>query len=233
MKHQTIKFKSGGVDINAEIFSPTVVGKQPWVIIAYGTGGMMKPFGPMYINFAEDLAKAGFFALLPNYLARTNTRHSLEMFNLLPTYRSAWVSTLGDAISNASTLSQVDGSRLALCGFSLGGNLMIHVAQTHRTNAFLDYFAPTVSRVDPASAVTEAMASNLPPTLVHHGDKDDIVPFSDSQLLEKWLSNAKTECKLIRYEKQGHPNPNDSSSWSVKSQNDSLLATTAFLKAHV
>jgi dienelactone hydrolase len=233
MNQQKIQYKSGGIDIDAELFSPAAAkGKQPLVVIAYGTGGMVQPFGPMYLRFAEGLARAGFFTLLPDYLARTKTPHNLEMLSLLPACGAAWASALGDAVDNAVTHDQVDDSRVALCGFSLGGNLMMHVAQTQRTNAFVDYFAPTVT-IDPTSVVTEAMASNLPTTLIHHGDKDKIVPLSDSEQLKKWLTNAKIECKLIPYEKQGHPSLNDSSSWSVKSQDASLLATIAFLQARL
>jgi len=160
MSQETIKFKSGGADITAELFSPPVVGKHPLVIMAYGTGGMMAPFGPMYISFADGLAKAGVFCLLPDYLAKTKTPHDLEMWNSLSTCRTAWVSALCDAVTNVMTLSQVDVSRVALGGFSLGGNLMIHAAQTNRAKAFVDFFAPIVSKLDPGSQIAAPMASS-------------------------------------------------------------------------
>ena len=233
MSRQTIHFKSGGVDITAELFSSPLAGKLPLVIMAYGTGGMMPPFGPMYINFAEGLVKGGYCCLLPDYLARTKTPHDLEMLEFLPTHRSAWVSALGDAVTSAKTLGQVDMSRVALCGFSLGGNLMIHVAQTNRVKAIVDFFAPIVSQIDSGGVVTEAMVSHFPPTLIHHGVLDSTVPISNSLVLEKWLTTAGVDNKLISYEKQGHPSVLDSSSWGLESQNSSLAETTKFLQTYL
>src|SRR5437867_11844272 len=233
MSQETIKFKSGGADITAELFSPPVVGKHPLVIMAYGTGGMMAPFGPMYISFPCGLAKACVFCLLPDYLAITKTPHDLEMWNSLSTCRTAWVSALCDAVTNVMTLSQVDVSRVALGGFSLGGNLMIHAAQTNRAKAFVDFFAPIVSKLDPGSQIAAPMASSLPPTLIHHGKQDSIVPFGDSVLLEGWLKTATIDNKLISYETQGHPSSSDYSSWSPKSQNDSLVSTVKFLQTYL
>lgn len=234
MSHETIKFKSGGVDITAELFSPPVEGRQPVIIIAYGTGGMMPPFGTMYTSFAEGLAKAGFFVVLPDYIARTKTRHDLqEMLEQLPMNRASWVSALYDTVIYTKTLSQVDASRVALCGFSLGGNLMIHVAQKYKAIAFVDFFAPTIRDIDPDGIVKEAMARNLPPTLIHHGKNDEIVRIANSEQLDQWLRNAKILSKLITYEGQGHPSVEDSSNWSVKSQNDSLAETIRFLDTHL
>jgi hypothetical protein len=71
MSRKTIHFKSAGVDITAELFSPDIAGKHPLVVMAYGTGGMMQPFDSMYIAFAEALAKARLFFPTPR-LSRQN-----------------------------------------------------------------------------------------------------------------------------------------------------------------
>jgi acetyl esterase/lipase len=92
------------------------------------------------------------------------------------------------------------------------------------------FFAPIVSKLDPGSVIATAVVTNLPPTFIHHGDNDGTVPFSDSVLLEGWLKTASIDNKLIRYEKQGHPSLSDSSSWSAKSQNDSLVSTVKLLQ---
>jgi dienelactone hydrolase len=233
MNRQTIKVKSGGVEVPTELFSPSSSARCPLVVMAYGTGGMMAPFGSMYTEFADGLAQAGFHCLVPDYLAKTQTLHDLEMLRLLPTCRTLWVSALCDATAFVTALGQVDASRVASCGFSLGGNLMIHAAQTIRARAFVDFFAPIASNIDTGSVVTPSMVSGFSPTLIHHGDQDAIVPFGDSRLFEGWLAAGGIDNKLITYHGQGHPSVHDISSWSAQSQHDSLSATVQFLRARL
>ncbi len=233
MTLKTLTWKSGGVDMKADLYAPPVGMPKgyPLVVLAYGTGGMMAPFGDMYHNFAEGLSMAGFGCLLPDYLARTTTPHTLEMFGLLASCGTAWVAALHDSIAMGVALAEVDAHRVAVGGFSLGSNLMIHAVQTSPAKAFVDFFAPTVSHLVPASVVTPAMAAKMPPTLIHHGEQDGTVPIGDSVLLLGWLKSAGVSCEMISYSKQGHPSVTDASSWNTKSQTHGLDTTVGFLKS--
>lgn len=95
------------------------------------------------------------------------------------------------------TLGEVDSRRLAVGGFSLGGNLVLRAARSATARAFVDFFAPMVSGLDAHSVVTPVMAAALPPTLIHHGKPDAVVPIGDSLALKSWLQSAGVVCEMI------------------------------------
>ena len=209
-------FRSGGTGVPVSVSPPAKAGTHPAVIVAYGTRGLNNPFGTAILNFARDLANAGYVALIPHYLERTGTpaakdeRGDFAVMDAFEGYRDAWIETLGDCLSYASNRADVVSSRIGVVGFSMGGHLMLRLAKAdHKAdvNAVVTFFAPITQPQPPFNGIGDGVAK-LPPIQIHHGEKDSIVDPRQSHEFTKVLKSAgKVEGRdyeLYSYPGQGH-----------------------------
>jgi acetyl esterase/lipase len=115
---------------------------------------------------------------------------------------------------------------------SLEGNLG-HNDQSSQVQAVVDWFGPTdlvqmggshnrpnapearllggpvqerLAEAKSANPITYVDSSD-PPFLIMHGDKDPVVPYSQSELLDAALREAKVEVELVRVAGAGHGGP--------------------------
>ena len=208
------KFVSGGADVPVSVFPPAEGGMHPPVLLAYGTRGLNNPFGTAILNFARDLANAGYVTLVPDYFERTGTPAAEDgsgdraVMDAFVRYRDVWIATLGDCLSYAADRDDVAADRIGVVGFSMGGHLVLRLAEAGhevKVNAAVDFFAPI--SLFPFRGLGDGIAS-LPPIQIHHGKDDHTVYPSQSYELRDLLESAgKVEDKdyeLYLYPDQGH-----------------------------
>ena len=226
-------FPSGAKPISVEVSTPTSPGKHPAILVVYGTDGLNDDhgFGTAIRNFAASLADKGFVALIPDYFESTGTAPGVDtVWPALNGSQDTWVETLADAASFADGRADVKTGKLGIVGFSLGGNLALRLAKLPTANpkalAVVDFFGP----ISEANGIG-AGVDKLPFVQIHHGDKDPVVPPSQSEELMTLLDDAHkvkdVDYFFYLYPHEGHGfhDPKD-----IK---DSTDRTVAFLQKHL
>lgn len=196
-------FDSGGKTVAVEVFTPTTPGKHPAIVIVYGSEGMNHPFGGDIRTFAGALAAQGYVALIPDYFARTGTRAGNETaLEAFPQHRDTWVQTIGDALTYAAGRADVEKDRIGLLGFSLGGHLALRAAKRDtgvKVDAVVVFFAP-ISQLGGLGGDLD----RLPPTQIHHGLSDNLVPSEQSRELDARLKKQGKSPEIFFYPGEGH-----------------------------
>ncbi len=85
-----------------------------------------------------------------------------------------------------------------------------------------DRSAPVMAQVSPMTHID----ADDTPVITFHGDKDDIVPIDQAQILHAALVKAGVPEKLVVMQGQGH-------GWGGEKMNDSIRQTLAFFKEHM
>lgn len=212
----------GDVTLTLKAFVPDTArfpGPHPAVVFFFGGGwrqGSMTQFEP----FAEHYAGLGMVAFTVDY--RVASRHGVTPIECIADARSAmrWVR------AHAAEYN-VDPSRIAASGGSAGGHL---AATTALISAFdestedsklsaepnaLVLFNPALNmerirdRIDLGENHLKAspqhqLANPLPPTLILHGDQDDVVPISEAREFAREAQRLGYRCELEEYPGQGH-----------------------------
>jgi dienelactone hydrolase len=172
------------------------------VVVAYGTDGftddLTGPWKTMIRDYAVELARAGSFAMIPDYFASTGTPPGEQAMITAFTHRPAWEAALLAAVSHGRALPQVDGSRIGLLGFSLGGHLCLRVRAATAPKTLVSFFAPVFDGIGPAGHVPKAE--------LHHG-KADMLPatsFPNALQIKSVLEAEHTATTLFSYDGAGH-----------------------------
>ena len=200
------RFVSDAVTIDVDVFAPAGSGRHPAAVILYGTFGLLPEYRDDILSFGEALAAKGIAAYLPHYFDRTNTAPGPEAFGAIGRHYAAWRRTCGDALLYARSHALADSGRMGVLGFSLGGHFALSLAMTPpggvNLKCAVDFFAPVIN--PPLTGNPAAM----PPVLIHHGERDNLVSIEDSRRLVSDLRAAgKTEgvgYTLLTYRDQGH-----------------------------
>ena len=162
-------FLSGGVKIDTELYKPEGTGNGAAIILAYGSDGLIDnkngPWASTIREYAGDLAKKGFQALVPDYFLRTRTPpNSIDYERdaaVVLIHKSDWQNALMDAVQYAQTLPGVDSSRIGLLGYSLGAYLSLRLRT--KAKAIVAFFPPRLDGLGPGT--TPGL-----PVHIHYGD---------------------------------------------------------------
>ena len=200
------RFVSGGVPIDVDVFVPAGAGRHPATVILHGTFGLLPEYRDDILSFGEALAAKGIVAFLPHYFDRTGTVPGDAAMAAIGQHYAAWRETCADSLLFARGDARVDAGRLGILGFSLGAHFALSLAMSVPPGVTLkcavDFFGPVVR--PPLVGHRAAM----PPLLIHHGERDDLVTIGDSlQLVSELRAAGKTEgvgYTLMRYKDQGH-----------------------------
>jgi carboxymethylenebutenolidase len=194
--------KSGDKDIRIERFEPKGKGPFPAVVMLNGSNGV-EANHTAYRDFGLKLAEAGYVALLPFYFDRTDTTYADKdtiYDNYIP-----WMLTIDDTIKYAHTLDKVDRKRVGMVGFSLGSFLALSLAAT-RGNDRITAVAEYAGGYPLDNPVHKLLGDvkKMPPVLILHGEKDDIVPVKEARSLESLLRENKITYEINVYDNQKH-----------------------------
>ncbi|HZU23058.1 MAG TPA: dienelactone hydrolase family protein [Terriglobales bacterium] len=193
MPHQRLNYESGGRPVAAEVFSPADE-SHPALIVLHGSGGYRD-----FSMLAQLITSQGYAVVVPHYFDVSGTHWADAQ--AISRHALTWTRAVADAISFAASLPFIDGERIALVGFSLGAYIAIAVAaEDARVKAVVEFFG----------GVPEAMAGRirrLPPTLILHGEQDNVVPLSEGLRLKQLCIQRGICVEMETYPGAGHSFP--------------------------
>jgi len=185
-------YQSGGKKILVDDYPSAKPGKRPAIILLHGSAGLLFP-GLDLRKRARDLSEQGYAVFVPHFFNRTG--HIMVRPAMVHENLPVWTETVRDAVSYVVAQPNVDASRIAVMGHSLGGYLGLAVAaQDSRIDAV----------VEASGALDRAGVKRMPPTLILHGAKDETVPVVKAERLEALLKKAGTPYQKHIYPTEAH-----------------------------
>jgi carboxymethylenebutenolidase len=188
--------ESDGHRINVDVYEPDRAGRHPAVILLHGSGGIHL-INPSLVNrYAEVLAERGIICFVVHYFDGTGNftaDDSVESANYFH-----WVRELRDAMTWVRARPDVRPNQIGMMGHSLGAWLAVGAAAAD----------PRVTRIVLLGSGLEPFLADsikrMPPVLMFHGDKDDVVPQSDADHLAEYLRAKKFSVQYKLYAGEGH-----------------------------
>jgi len=205
----------GGTPILIDAYQPDANGQRfPAIIGLHGSGGGHDTMGAS----ANPLAAEGFAVFVPHYFERTGTKvadkaSSIRNFPL-------WMKALWDVTSLVAEQPAVDPERIGILGFSLGGYLAMCLTSIDaRLKAAVEFSGgfPREMRL---------FMRRLAPTLVIHGEADDVIPVSEARDLEEMLVEKEIPHEVQIYPSEGHH-------LAAAARGDADQRTIAFFKKYL
>jgi carboxymethylenebutenolidase len=246
-KVQTDKFKSGGQEVAVEYCVPTKPGKHPSVVLLHPVDGIDETWGPLYRDLAAEYAGRGYVVVLAHYFDRTDPDKKerdgyrdlfVNHFSRKHTAKkdkermkalfAAWSEAVRDVVAYARSRPEVDGERVGLVGFSLGGSLALAAAAEHdlKLAALVEFFGALPREY-------HARVKEMPPTLLIHGDADKVVPVEEAYLLAGLLLARKQRPELEVLRGAEHMFLKDGNQLQKVSLFIAKTKTDAFLKQYL
>lgn len=201
-------YRDGGFEMSGILLKPPGKGPFPAVLISHGLGGAAQSFGRMK---AREMVQWGMVCIAPDYTH--NARAAVEQ-------RAKGARNMGSFGASAENLRraktciellkqmpEVDGTRIAAYGHSMGGFVTIGLAASEP--ALLNACAITGSGVAPQDgfpAPSKAAAEKIrAPFLMLHGAEDTTVRPSQSESLQHILDRNGVSNDRTVFEGQSHP----------------------------
>jgi acetyl esterase/lipase len=192
-------YRDGDFSMEGILLKPEGKGPFPAVLISHGLGGNAQSFGMMK---AREMVKWGLVCIAPNY-THTGQGGDRSQFGA-STENIRRASTCLDILR---TLPEVDSTRLAAYGHSMGGFVTIGLAST-KVDA-VKAAAVTGSGISPqdgyAAPSAKAAEKIRTPFLMLHGANDNIVRPEQSAALKQALDANKVPNDRLIADGQGHP----------------------------
>jgi len=212
----TETFPSENTEISVEIFD-WKEGKHPAVVLLHGADGLTFRPEP-YHALASLMAESGLIVFLVHYFEGTNTKWSDQETTRKNFIK--WGRTVKHAVDFAASRPNVLPGRIALFGTSLGASLALALAAiSPGIRAVVEFFGGM-----PAATVT--LLKSMPPTLIVHGAKDELVPVKKARELEELLTAKKVPHETKIYPDEGHI-------FSARAAQDAALLAVAFLNKYL
>lgn len=216
-------FTSSGKSIVIERFDPEIKGSHAAVLLVHGSGG--PDGGWRKSNLIEALTEAGYSVFAPHYFDGAGiwspSDHVEKFF--------AYIRTLNDATRYLAGQPGVRAGGIGVVGFSLGGYLVLGLAEEEFSHPPPEGAPPIKAVVEMYGGMPDFAASRLttmPPVLILHGEKDQVVPVSQAHDLAALLDKKKLPYEMKIYSNQEH-------GFSGADLKDANGRTAAFLKAHL
>jgi|SRR5579885_2720816 len=218
------KFQSEHKAVTIERFDPKPGGVHKAVIVVHGAGGPNGGWRQTELHNA--LTSAGYVVFVPHYFEGSGG----EWLRSNDTKQFvAYIRTLNDAVRFGVEQAGVNKNEIGLLGFSLGGYLVLGLAEEEVSHPPAEPGPKIKAVVEMYGGMPEFAAERLismPPVLILHGDKDDTVPVERAYELEKLLKKKSLPYEMKIYPGQGH-------GFEGAAVRDANGRTINFLKAHL
>lgn len=198
IQQSSLVYQSGGKPIRLDAYLPEAAdGPIPAVIALHGAGGGVSGME----RYAGLLAAQGFAVYLLHYFDRSAidsaAQPTLDKSTIMRNF-PLWMKTLWDAISFVETQPQVDSSRIALLGFSLGAYLSLaNSAIDPRVKAVVEFYGGMPKEMN-------LFMRRLCPVLILHGENDATIPVEEAYNLKKLLEKKGIPYEMKIYPGAGH-----------------------------
>ena len=179
---EELSVASRGGDVQVRCYSAPRSGALPVVVLLHGASGFA-PFSRHYERYATSLAAAGLRTCAVLYYSASDASvlagsDQTARSTLFAKRFLAWLETINDAVDALSTLPITQSENIGVLGFSQGGYLAVGVAGTNRrikalAELYGGFPGPLESRI-----------TQLPPTLIVHGEADAVVPVQEAHVME-------------------------------------------------
>ena len=223
----------GNVTVPGRFCRPKGKGPFPSVIVMHGSDG----FKTNHLKIAEKLAGQGMAAFVPTWFGYHQNRAHWD--HLRP-------EDIPAAIADFQQLADADPNRTAFLGVSRGGGLALYYAsQTPGTLAVVNYFGLTAWEgglaelphlpLNPGDHL-DFVKNITCPILSLHGDADDVVPVTNTHLLDKACHRYGVAHEVIIYPGINHSfiwNDIDNEKYDKAAHLDSWERTVRFLKQYL
>jgi dienelactone hydrolase len=192
-------YRDGGFSMEGILLKPEGKGPFPAVLISHGLGGNAQSFGMMK---AREMVQWGLVCIAPNYTHTGQGGDRAQFGASAENIRRA--STCLDLLR---TLPEVDSTRLAAYGHSMGGFVTIGLASA-KVDA-VKAAAITGSGISPqdgyAAPSAQAAEKIRAPFLMLHGANDNVVRPEQSAALKQVLDANQVPNDRLIADGQGHP----------------------------
>jgi dienelactone hydrolase len=191
------QFLSDGKPVTEYTCALDAKGPHPAVILLHGSG----PYGwgyDDYDRFCNDLATAGYFALLIEYYS-DGEEVAVGDLNGMQNAFPGWLKKIEDGITSLGSNPNVDSKRIGLIGYSLGAYLATSTAAVYpkQIAAVVEYYGGLAAPLDGAVAT-------MPPTLIIHGARDMLVNVSQARDFDSLLTKAGRPHEMKIYPDANH-----------------------------
>src|SRR5262245_19850735 len=151
-----------------------------------------------------------------------------ERWQALEATFTAWLDTVRGAVADTRLHARVDPERIGLVGFSLGGFLATSAAvQTSlKVRCVVELFGGLPRRL-------ADQASHMPPALIVHGDRDEVVPVREADALRELLKERRRGFEVKVYSGVGHGFVTPRGSLALVPAADAARRTLSFLARHL
>jgi dienelactone hydrolase len=238
--------KGAGKRARVEHFVPKGKGPFPAVVMLHGLDGMEEG-GKVYRSLCQTLADKGYVAVVVHYFDRTATKKD-DLPRLMKQFRaslveskeqdkaqqaveatfSAWMDVVKETVADVRKHPRVDPDRVGLVGFSMGGFLANAAAAqpSLKVRCVAGLFGGL-----PRPLADQAGC--MPPALIIHGDRDEVVPVREAESLSALLKTAKRQFDVKVYRGVGHVFVLPSGGIDWMAALDAKQRTLSFLSAHL
>ena len=210
-------FKSEGRFVRVEEISGIGAGPKAAVVMLHGSKGLGR--GNLIYPYAYALAERNISSFIVHYF--DGLPNSAKNRRASPQLHEARDEVIMAAISYVEAMPGIDGERIGVVGLSLGGFHALGLAsRDFRIAAVVNIVGamPEVVRRDGVGT--------MPPTLILHGDRDQVVPVRRAIELARMLEQTGSPYEMKIYRGQGH-------AFSGAVLDDSVHKAADFLGRHL
>ena len=173
---------SRGGDVHVRCYSAPGSGALPVVVLLHGASGFV-PFSRHYESYAKSLAEEGIRTCAVLYYSAGDSRviagsNQTARRTLFQKRFIAWLATINDVVDELSKLPIAKNESMGVLGFSQGGYLAVGVAGTNRRiRALVEFYGGFPGPL-------ENQITQLPATLIVHGESDTVIPVQEAHTME-------------------------------------------------
>jgi carboxymethylenebutenolidase len=214
----------GGKKVLVDRFEPKGKGPHPAVILVHDSAGLQGYAKTAFTYCCNVLADKGYVVLMVHYFDGTSFK-KVERADVNGDVFKKWMANVRAAVKHARARQNVDRKRIGLVGFSLGGYLALAVARQPdlKIAAVVEFFGGLPDELWKG-------LKWLPPTLILHGDRDNLVPAKEAYALWKFMEANKLSHEVKIYPGEKHLFKENLIGKAIK---DAQLRSLAFFRRHL